>query len=296
MAGPVKDAHRIMYRDNFTMALADNRSEFEAAFTFDGTLEGKQMQITDIIGNVDAREDAPENGDTPDIRPSHEPVYVRPRRLDWGQLMSEEDVVRGLTVPDSIYVKNGVNAIKRKATQIYANALLGPRLIGADDLPVSTPYSGTPVAATVGSSDGATATGMNVQKFIRALRVLEDNDVMLDEEEIFAVLDPLEMEQLMKDPLFLSKDYRNKAVLEEKRVMEFMNVRIISSKRIPDASGQSQAVFFCKSAMVRGEFVPVKVRSQPNPAKQYREHPYAEIYLGASRILDGKVVSVLNAI
>lgn len=297
MAGPVTDAHRIMYRDNFTMALADNRSEFENSFTFDGNLKGKQIMLTDIIGTVDARIDAAENADTPDIKPSHEPVYVRPTRIDWGQLISKEDAVRGLSVPNSIYVNNGVQAIKRGKSQIFANALLGPRLIGIDTLPVSTPWAGSTVGIQVGSTGDNTAnTGMNVAKFIRALRLLEENDVSTEDEEIYAVLDPIEQEQLKRDPVFTSKDYRDKSVLENKTLMSFMNVNIITSRRIPDAAAnQSVAVFYCKSGMVRGDFMPLEVNSAPAELKQFREQLYAETYVGASRLLDGKVVRVLNA-
>jgi hypothetical protein len=299
MAGPVTDAHRIMFRDNFVMALADNRNEFENAMQYDGNLKGKQIQVADVIGTVEAIVNAPEKSDTPDIQPSHEPVWVRPTRITWAALMSKEDAVRGLTVPNSTYIQNGVKAIGRIKSQTYADALLGPRLIG-NEVPVSTPWSlasTNTVGIQVGSTGDNTAnTNMNVAKFMRALRLLEENDVNLDEEEIFAVLDPFEMEGLMRDPLFTSKDYRDKAVLEEKRVKTFMNVNIISSRRIRDAAAnQSQAVFFCKSGFVRGDFMPVEITSQPNPTKEYREHPFAETYIGASRILDGKVLRVLNA-
>ncbi len=112
--GPVTDAHRIMFRDNFVMAAQEAKDVFSGAFMYDGTLSGKAVQMADVLSAVEAREDAPEAGDTPDIQPRTEPVGVRPRRIDWGQLMRKEDAIKGLTIPNSKYIQVGVSAITRK--------------------------------------------------------------------------------------------------------------------------------------------------------------------------------------
>ncbi len=280
MAGPVTDAHRIMFRDNFIMALQEKRGMFDDAFTSTEELKGKQVQLVDIIGAVDAIEDAPEGGDTPDIKPSHEPVWVRPKRLIWGQLMSGEDPVKGLTVPNSTYIQGGVAGIIRKKNIHYANALLGNRLIGNEN-PTETAWAGTTVAA-----GGANLT---VDKFSAALTAFQEADVEIDDEEIFCAASPAMLENLTKDAKFTSKDYRNRAVLEEKRVKEFMGVRIIVRNSL------TSAIFWCKSGMVAAPFHALSVVSQPNPAKQYREHPFAETWIAASRIEDKKVVRVAMA-
>ncbi len=295
MAGPVTDAHRIEYRENVQLALQEKKAIFDSAFQFDSDLKGKQVMMTDIVGQMEARVDAPEGGDTPDNEATHEPVWVRPRRVDWGKVITKEDQIKALTDFKSQYVQGGAAAVVRKKNIILADALFGPRLIG-NEIPVATPWAGQTVGIQVGSPDGAPAdTGMNVKKILRAIRYMEDAEINIEEEECFLACDPTEIEQLYNDLTYVNKDYRAKAVLEEKRVLEILGIPIIPTKRIGDAAAnQSCAALWTKSGMAWGEFMPLEINSQPNPAKQYREHPYMETWIGATRIEDARVVKILN--
>ncbi|MCT4495396.1 phage capsid protein [Bosea minatitlanensis] len=294
MAGPVSDTHRITYRENIILALQERKAIFDDAFMFDGGLKGKQVQMTDIIGATEARVDAPEGGDTPDVEATHEPVWVRPRRIDWGKVIKKEDQIKALTDYKSEYVQGGALAVVRKKNIILSDAFFNARLIGSE-VPVATPWAGSTVPQTVGSDDGSTAVGMNVKKILRAFKLLEDKEIVVEEEDIYLALDPQEIEDLYYDLTYVNKDYRSKAVLEEKRVLSILGIPIIPTKRIADDSANvSAAALWCKSGMVWGEFDPVSVKSEPNPAKQYREHPYIETWIGATRLQDEKVIKILN--
>lgn len=296
MAGPVTDTHRITYRENVLLALQEKRDQFGNAFQFDGDLKGKQVQVTQIIGKAEARLDAAEGGDTPDVEVTHEPVWVRPRRIDWGKVIKKEDQIKALTDYKSEYVQAGAAGVIRKKNMILADALLGPRLIG-NEIPVATAWNGSTVGIQVGSPDGAPANvGLNVKKILRAFRYMEEKEIDIEEEELFLTADPTEIENLYYDLTYVSKDYRSKAVIEEKRVLSILGVQILPTQRVADAAAnQSVGVLFAKSGMVWGEFSPLDIKSEPNPAKQYREHPYMETWLGASRLMDEKVVRILNS-
>lgn len=294
MAGPVTDAHRITYRENVKLALQEKRAIFDDTFMFDGNLSGKTVQITDIVGKMDARVDAAEGGDTPDAAVTHEPVWVRPRRVDWGKIITKEDQIKALTDFKSTYVQSGAAAVVRQKNIILAEALFAPRLIGSE-VPVATAWAGSEVGIQVGSANGATDVGMNVKKILRAFKLMEDKEIDIEEEDMFLALDPQEIEDLYNDLTFVSKDYRSRAVIEEKRVLSVLGIPILPTKRVVDkAAGVSSAALWCKSGMMWGEFSPVEIRSEPNPAKQYREHPYIETWLGATRTEDEKVVRILN--
>ncbi len=294
MAGPVSDAHRIAYRENVILALQERKDQFGDTFMYDGNLSGKTVQVTDILGTIDARVDAPEGGDTPDLEGSHEPVWVRPRRLDWGKVITKEDKIKALTDFKSEYVQSGAGGMVRKKNIILSDALFAPRLIG-NEVPVATPWAGKTVAQTVGSTDGVTNVGMNVKKILRAFKFMEEDEISIEEEQLFLALDPQEIEDLYYDLTFVSKDYRSKAVLEDKRVLEILGVPIIPTKRLADnAANVSTAALYAMSGMMWGDFMPLEVTSAPNPAKQYREHVYMEQWLGATRLQDAKVVRILN--
>jgi len=292
MAGPVTDAHRIMFRENITLALQESKDQFSDSFTYIGGVSGKQMQVTDIIGTIEARRNAPEGGDTPDLEGTHEPVWVRPERVDAGKLLKVEDAIKALTDFKSPYIQSMVNGVVRVKNIILAGALFGPRLIG-NEVPVSTPWAGDTVPADL--EQQGTSSRMSVRKILNGLRLFEDADVDPEMERITIAMSPQANEELYNDITFTSKDYRNKAVMEEKRVKEILGMPIKITKRIGQYDANTlQSAMYCQSGMHWGPAMPLTVKSQPNPAKEYREHPYIELWLAATRSEDKKVIKILS--
>lgn len=292
--GPVTDIHRIMYRDNVQLALQEKRRQFDDFFNYLDNLAGKQVVVTDIMGPSEARLDAPEGGDTPDIDSNHEPVWIKPTRIDWGKIIKKEDQIKALTDFKSEYVQGGVNAVVRRHNRILGAALFGPRLIG-NEVPVSTAWAGRTVPVDLGSA--GTPNGMSVKKILNAMRLMETDDIEVEDEDLALALDPLEVEQLWNDITFVSKDYRKDAQLDDmnKRVQAIFGIPIVSTKLLPDYDvNTSTAGLWAKSGMHWGPFMPLEIKSMQNPAKQYREHPYIETWEGATRSEDAKVVKILN--
>lgn len=292
MAGPVTDTHRITYKENFRLALQERKDQFGDSFSYVDGLNGKQMQVTDIIGAIEARLDAPEGGDTPDLEGTHEPVWMRPRRIDWGKVITKEDQIKALTDYKSEYIQTGVNGVVRKKNIILAAALFGPRLIG-NEVPVSTAWAGRTVPVDLETP--GTPTRMSVRKILNAIRLMETDDIVADEEMMTLALDPKENEELYQDIQFTSRDYRDSAKYDQKRVTEILGIPILTTKRIADFDGAtSTAALYCKSGMWWGPATPLEINVKQNVAKQYREHPYVEQWLGATRSEDARVVKILN--
>lgn len=290
--GPVTDTHRLTYAENVRLALQEKKDQFGDTFSYIDNLSGKQMMVTDIIGTTEARVDAPEGGDTPDMDISHEPVWVRPRRIDWGKVITKEDMIKALTDFKSEYVQSGVNAVVRQKNIILSSAFFGTRLIG-NEVPSSSAWAGRTVPVDLEAP--ATPSRMSVRKINNAIQKMETDDIVVEEEQLYLVMDPQENEDLYQDVQFVSKDYRDKAVIEEKRVREIFGIPIIISKRLADFDGTtSTAALYAKSGMHWGPAMPLTVNVKQNPAKQYREHPYIEMWIGATRSEDFKVVKILT--
>ena len=294
--GPVTDTHRVTYRENVIMAVQEKKAQFDNAFMFDPSLNGEIMQMVDILGAMEAIIDGPRGGDTPDVEASHEPVCCVPRHIEWGKLIEKEDQIKALTDYKSPYVKAGASTLVRGRNVIMAAALFGVRIIGKQGATSNSAWAGQTVAVTVGSSDSATDVGMNVAKRLDGFMHFENSDIDLDEEEVHLALDPTENRQLYDDIIFVSKDYRDKAVIEEKRVKSILGIPIHTTKRVANTASTSTAALWCKSGMAWGRFAPLDVRSAPNPAKKFREQCYMEEWLGATRLEDEKVVKILNKI
>lgn len=294
MAGPTTDTYKIIYRDNLQLVVQEKTAQFDNAFEYTGQVKGKQVQVTDLVGKIEARIDAPDGGDTPDIHPNHEPVWMRPRRIDVGTLLRKEDDIKAATSYQSTYVRAHGAGIIRARNAILASALFGPRLIG-NEVPVSTAWAGREVAITVGGA--GPSVGMNVKKILQAIKYAEDDEISFEDEMAFLALDPQEVLDLYNDLTYISKDYRDRAQLDDKtkRVTAIFDIPIIPTKRIADkAANQSTAAFWFKSGMYWGEAMPLSTDVGERPDKQFRTQLYAETWLAATRLEDAKAIKIIN--
>lgn len=299
--GDVSTTYQISYNENVKTAIQQMTAKFEPAFTFHNKLKGETAQVLNLVGATRAIVNGPRGGDTPNIQGLHDQVWVHPDQIDWGRVIEDEDWIKALTDYQSEYVQAGALAVMRDKEQVLANAIFGPKQVGKNGTVIEAyDNTGRLVLETVGSADGATPTGMNVKKIIRALRLLEENEADVEMDEIYLALNPLELEQLYGDITFVNKDYRDQAVLEKRRVMTILGVTIINTtgagdKRLPNLDSDThRAAMWLKSGMHWGEFKPLTTKVEANPAKKYRPHPYIETWIGATRGEGQKVIEILN--
>lgn len=297
--GPITDTHRLTYQMNMELALQQTRSKLDAAFNYQTGLSGRIAQMIELYGSTTAVKNLGRKADTPDIDSSVEPVWVTPTQLAWGRLMEKEDVIKAVMDPQSQFIKVGAAAMVRGKDEVLRDATFGSRRIGQDGGTTSS-WNGDTVAVGIGSSDDATATGMNVKKLIRGVRYLQSRQVDIDTEQLFAKVNAQGMEELYRDITYINTDYRGKSVLEGKQVREIMGITIIpadgsAAEANYDGSTYTSALW-CKSGMLWGEFSPLTSDIPLRADKMNRPHPQSEQWLGATRTEDYKVVKVLNKI
>jgi hypothetical protein len=295
--GPITEEHRLTYQANIELAIQQRQSELEPAFVYHPGMSGRSAKMLDLVGETSARINPPRGGDTPDIQGNYEQTWMSPVCIDWGRVIELEDDIKAAISFLSTAVQAGAAAIVRGRDQIRANAIFGDRKTGQDGTETTTwDPTNKNVPTTVGSPT-AVPTGMNVKKILRAFRLLEQMKVKLNEHELYCLVDPIEMEELYGDITFVSKDYRSKAVIEEKRVMSILGVTLLPTTYVPDLDATtSRAVLCAKGALHEGEFYPVTTKIEPNPAKRYRPHPYIETWMGATRGEDKMMIEIRNLI
>lgn len=296
--GPITDAHKIEYGRNVNLAVQQKKSRFEQGFTYHADWRGREMIFEELIGPTSAIVDGNRGGDTPNIDANVEPVGVVPRQIEWGKLIEKEDAIKALTDYQSPFVQNGAAAIVRGRDLVFSGALFSNRLIGQDGATSQAwDSTGRVVVKEVGSSDGATDTGMNMRKIQRAKRLLRAQDVDLDMEELWGVLNAQEMEELYNDLLTINTDTAKMAYVDhdKKLVHSVGGVNFVSYEKKADYDSTHYAsAIWCKSGMHYGDFSPLQTSCEPNPAKKYRLHPYMENWYGASRSEDAKVIKIVN--
>lgn len=297
--GPITDEHKLTYQRNVALVVQQMRSLFESAFSYQSNLAGKRAQILDLIGKAKTNKNGSRGGDTPNIDVPTEPVWCKPDQYDTGYLFEKEDIIKALTDFQSPFVQSFGAAMARDPDiGTFAPALFGTRLIGEDGT-TSQAWDSTNKVVTVGvgysTTDDTTATGMNVKKIIRGLRLWQALKVDIQMEDKWMALDAQGVEELYRDITYINKDYRDKAVLEGKQVREILDVKIIPYEDLPDYDGSTRtAAMWCKSGMHWGEFSPLEITIGPNIAKKNRTQLYMEKWVGATRSEDAKVLKVLN--
>jgi hypothetical protein len=296
--GPITDAHKIEYGRNVELAVQQRKSRFEQGFTYHNDWRGRTMIFDELMAPTQAIIDGARGGDTPNIDAQIEPVGVVPHQIEWGKVIEKEDAIKALTDYQSPYVQNGAAAIVRGRDSVFSASLFGNRLTGQDGA-TSTAWdsTGRVVAKEVGSSDGATDTGMNVRKIQRAKRLLRAQYIDLDMEDLWGVLNAQEMEELYNDIITINTDFAKMAVLDhdkrEVHMVAGVQFAHFEGKADYDSTHYASAIW-CKSGMHYGDFDPLSINVQPNPAKKYRPHPYMENWWGASRSEDAKVIKIVN--
>lgn len=296
----VTAAHRLAYKENVQLAVQQKRSRFENYFTYQGNLTGRQMRMLELIGTTEARVDAERGGDTPHIEARIEDVWLRPRRLDWGRLIEKEDTIKAAIDYSSVSVQDGAAAIARGRDRIMAAAFFGPRIVGQDGSQApeafNNPNGNVPVNYV--KTGSATNSGLTIPKLIRGLSILSAGEVDLEMDQACCAVSNIQMEDLYNSLQFTSKDFRDKAVFDDKErtVLSFMGITFVRWQGLPTVTGQPtqrRIPLWTKSGMHYGPFSDLETQIERNANKNYRLHPYMEIWCGATRSEDAKVVEII---
>lgn len=296
--GPITDAHKLTFQKNMEMALGQDESYLDAAFTYITGLSGRIMQMVELYGSHSAVRNLGRKADTPDIDTPVEPVWVHPDQLADGKLMELEDTIKNVMDPQSMFIKAMANAMVVGKDQILRDAIFGARTIGKDGGTTSA-WSGDTVGVGIGNTDDTTPIGMNVRKILRGRRYLQERKVKTGREKIFLGLNAQEIEELFRDLTFINADYRNRKPLDTPEDVGILGVTILppldgtAAFADYDASTYT-AGMWCKSGMLWGEFSPFRSDIPLRADKMNRPHPQMEHWLGATRTEDYKTVKILN--
>lgn len=265
-----------------------------------GNYMGLKAEVVKRLGQTEAEDDDNRNGDTPVMSTPRESVWVSPRKFHWGDLFDDQDIEDQLVDPSSPIVQAGIMSMGRKLDRgRILPALFAPMAQGAHgELTTNFPGDGSQdVLTVVGSADGATATGMNVIKFIDAFTLLIGNEVDPQNNVIHWIANYKQLRDLMKDPLFVTREYRAQQVYDNMGMLTaFMGVQIgiVNDKKGIAGSGLPLGVVNAvanvrSTAMYRSDMMhlglwqDIKVRIAPDPGKQYKMRPYISAYAGATR-------------
>jgi hypothetical protein len=241
----------------------------------------------DQIGKVTAILKTSRHSDTPQIDTPHSRRRVSLADYEFADLIDQQDKVRLLIDPTSSYAKAAAYAMGRAMDDVIIAAALGTANTGVSGgTPVTFP-AGNIVAANTGG------TGMNIAKLAAAKQILDAGDVDPSIKR-HIVVSPTEISDLLGTTAVTSSDFNTVKALVQGELDSFMGFKFHVSNRLTvNGAGNTQCIAFAEDGILLGIGKDVTARIDERADKSYATQVYYCQTIGATRMEEAKVVSVL---
>lgn len=221
--------------------------------------------------------------------------WVFPSDYDLAQLLDSFDKLRLLVDPMSSYVTNSVYALGRSMDQQILSGLLGTNFTGNNG---GTSVS-LPASQVVSVAQGAaSSTNLTVAKLRYAKRILMQNEVDLDSDQVFCAVNAANHDSLLQEVQVISDEFNDHPVLVEGKITRFLGIDFIHTELLAtgtdDLAGTSTAVpMWAKSGAYMGVWE--DIMTDVSQRKDLRSLPYQAYVMGtfgATRLEEKKVVQI----
>lgn len=261
------------------------------------------------LGKTNAVQKTVRHGDTPLVNSEHSRRMVTMVDYEWADLIDDQDKIRTLISPESIYAQAAMWALGRTKDDLIIAAAVGTAYSGAD----GTTTVAMPNSQKIGMVNSA---GNAVDKLnVKGLRWVNSkfgvNEV--DEEERYLVCSQVQLDNLLAATEVTSADYNSVKALVDGKVDTFMGFKFIRSQRLlaqsgtlaysytdgsvgsgsGDADGHERAFAYVKSGLLLATGMEIKSRIDERADKSYATQVYAAMSAGATRLEEEKVVEIL---
>jgi hypothetical protein len=241
----------------------------------------------DQIGKVTAILKTSRHSDTPQIDTPHSRRRVSLADYEFADLIDQQDKVRLLIDPTSSYAKAAAYAMGRAMDDVIIAAALGTANTGVS--------GGTPVAFPAGNIVAANTggTGMNIAKLAAAKQILDAGDVDPSIKR-HIVVSPAEIADLLNNTTVTSSDFNTIKALVQGEIDSFMGFKFhVSNRLVDNGAANTQCIAFAEDGILLGVGKDVTARIDERADKSYATQVYYCQTIGATRMEEAKVVSVL---
>jgi hypothetical protein len=242
----------------------------------------------DQIGKVTAQLKVSRHSDTPQIDTPHSRRRCSLADYEFADLIDQQDKVRLLIDPTSSYAKAAAYAMGRAMDDVIIAAALGT---------ANTGVSGGTAVALPAANITAVGTGgantMNIAKLALAKQKLDAGDVDPSIKR-HIVVSPTEIQDLLNNTTVTSSDFNTVKALVQGEIDSFMGFKFHVSNRLTDnGAGNTQCIAFAEDGLLLGIGKDVTARIDERSDKSYATQVYYCQTIGATRMEEAKVISVL---
>lgn len=278
------------YTTNVQLLVQQMGSRLESS-VMNGQHSGKQAAVVDQFAAVTATKRLGRYQPLVPYDTQNDRRWVLPSDYDWNDLIDNFDKLRLLIDPQSSYVQSAVAAMGRAKDDEIISAFYGAAKTGETGSTSTNFLSANQISVSFGSSGAA---GLNVAKLIEAKRILMSYDIDLDNDQIYCVINSIQMANLMNEIQIVNGDYNNTKVLVDGRLTSFLGINFIHSERLPvNGSSYRRVPVYMKSGMHLGIWN--DITTDVSQRKDLSSLPY-QVYVngtfGATRKEEKKIVEI----
>jgi len=242
----------------------------------------------DQIGKVTAILKTSRHSDTPQIDTPHSRRRVSLADYEFADLIDQQDKVRLLIDPTSSYAKAAAYAMGRAMDDVIIAAALGSANTGVSGGTAVALPAGNIVAVGTGG-----ANTMNIAKLASAKNILDSGDVDPSIKR-HIIVSPTEIQDLLNNTTVTSSDFNTVKALVQGEIDSFMGFKFhVSNRLVDNGASNTQCIAFAEDGILLGIGKDVTARIDERSDKSYATQVYYCQTIGATRMEEAKVVSVL---
>lgn len=282
------------YSANISHLLQYEGTKFRMAVT-EGSYNSNGASVIDQYGAVEMTEvtsrfEPMGRTDVPTDR-----VWIYPRDFDVPGLMVDSfDKLRLIHDAQSPTMQAGLKACKRRIDDLIAGAFFGDMKTGVSGGTTDTfDTTNHRVDAAVGA---AADTGLNMDKIIAARKILQNNEVDLDDEDLYMAISPEQEEDLLRQQQVINSDYGTAFGVRTNpngSISSILGVNVICSTKTPSNASYRLCPMWVKGGMHLGVWSEVQTHvSERNNLRGIPWQVYPRMTMNATRLEAGKVIQI----
>lgn len=249
----------------------------------------------DAIGSGAAQQIVGRYQDTPNNDIDHQRTRVNLAGYNFGKMLDSIDELQTIHDPKGKYAMAAAAAMVRAKDSVVISAFFADALRGeAGGTTVSFPAANQVAVNSWAYGAGSGNTGLTISKLIEAKQKLMAGEVDPDE-EIFCAVSSKQAANLLATTEFTSADYNTVKTLASGNFknIQFMGFTFVHSERLStDSNSYRRVPVWQKSGMHLAVGKDIKAQVSQRADKNYNWQVYYEMYLGAARKEDAKVIEI----
>ena len=237
----------------------------------------------DQVGSASAVQRTSRHADTPLVTTPHSRRMVSMSDYEWADLIDDQDKVRMLADPTSVYAQAAAASMGRSMDDVIITAAIGTAKTGASGSTSTTLPAGQKIAH--GSA------GLTIAKLISAKKILDENDVDPSIKRWIAV-SPEQIEDLLNNTTVTSSDFNTVKALATGDIDSYVGFQFIVTNRLNDDGTSRQVIAWAEDGITLAVASDMSARIDERADKSYSTQVYAAMTVGSTRMEEEKVVEI----